>query len=40
MPPTLTGDTQKDVARLSDYVRTLVEQINAMIAEINRKNGG
>lgn len=40
MPPAPTGDAQKDIARLSDYVRTLIEQINAMVAEINRKNGG
>ena len=40
MPPTPTGNTNLDMARLTDYLRTLVEQLNYIIAKANKKNGG
>ncbi len=40
MPPTPTGNASLDMARLTDYLRTLVEQLNAIIAASNKKNGG
>ena len=40
MPPSPTGNNGQDIARLSNYIRALVEQLNAMVAEINKKNGG
>lgn len=40
MPPAPTGNSKEDIVRLANYLRVLVEQLNAMIAEINKKNGG